>query len=108
MRSDRKIVNFNTGWLFLPYDNTDARLQLYDDSNFESVTVPHANKVLEIHKGDDFQKQIEAYRFISWYRRHFIVPDDLKGMRIIIEFQGVATVAQVYVNGEYVDRKSVV
>ncbi len=102
MRSDRKIVNFNTGWLFLPYDNTDARLQLYDDSNFESVTVPHANKVLEIHKGDDFQKQIEAYRFISWYRRHFIVPDDLKGMRIIIEFQGVATVAQVYVNGEYV------
>lgn len=102
MNDDRRIVNFNTGWLYLPYDNMDARLQLFDDSNFEPVTIPHANKVLEIHKGDDFQGQIEAYRFISWYRRHFIVPDNFEGMRIIIEFQGVATVAEVYVNGEYV------
>lgn len=100
MYNNRKILDFNAGWLYSPNDHADARNPQFDDSAFQPVTVPHANKVLEKHKGDDFQNQIESYRFISWYRKHFTVPDDCRGMCIIAGFEGVATVAEVYVNGE--------
>ncbi len=99
MHENRKVINFNTGWRYSPHDDAAAQMPLFDDSSFKTVTLPHANKVLEKHKGDDFQEQIESYRFVSWYRRHFTVPEDCCGMRVIVGFQGVATVAEVYVNG---------
>lgn len=98
----RKTINFNTEWLYSPYDLTNGELVELNDSNFESVSIPHANKILETHKGPDFQEQIESYRFVSWYRRHFVLGEEYKNKNVIIEFEGVATVAQVYVNGEFV------
>ncbi len=96
---NREIMNFNTGWLYSPMDYVNGQALLLDDSGFEAVCVPHANTVLDRHKGDDFQIQIEKYRFVSWYRRHFTLPEEYNGKRIIVEFEGVATVADVYVNG---------
>lgn len=98
----REIINFNTEWLYSPYDLTNGELAELNDSEFESVSIPHANKILETHKGPNFQEQIESYRFVSWYRRHFVLGEEYKNKNIIIEFEGVATVAEVYVNGEFV------
>ncbi len=101
--TQRHIINFNTGWLYSANDYTNAQKPGFDDSGFEAVSVPHANKILEKHKGPGFQSQIDSYRFVSWYRRHFQTPDSYRdGRRILVEFEGVATVAQVYVNGSYV------
>lgn len=69
---------------------------------FQQVSVPHANKILTKHKGEDFQEQIESYRFISWYRRHFPLDSSYEGKRICVEFEAVATIADVYVNGKFV------
>lgn len=99
---EREIINFNTGWLYSNKDYTNGELFELNDSDFESVSIPHANKILETHKGPDFQNQIESYRFVSWYRRHFVLGEEYKNKNIIIEFEGVATVAQVYVNGKFV------
>ncbi len=100
----RKVMNFNTEWLYLPSDDPGARLAGFDDSGFEPVGIPHANTVLGAHKGDDFQKYIEQYRFVSWYRRHFTLPGDWAGKRVTVGFEGVATVADVYVNGQFAGR----
>lgn len=101
MSNERETLNFNTGWLYSPSDYTNGQLILFDDSGFESISVPHANTVLKTHKGDDFQSQIESYRFVSWYRRHFSLSEEYSDKRIIVEFQGVSTAADVYVNGKY-------
>ena len=100
----REILNFNTQWFYLPNDHSNAQLAEFDDNCFESVSIPHANKLLTKHKGPDFQEQIESYRFVSWYRRHFALGKAYSGKRITVEFEGVATVADVYVNGEFVGR----
>lgn len=101
--SERQIINFNTNWLYSPNEYTNAELSGFDDSGFEPVSIPHANKILEKHKGPNFQSQIESYRFVSWYRRHFALPECYaEGKRVIVEFEGVATVAEVYVNGNFV------
>ena len=39
---------------------------------------------------------------VSWYRRHFTLPAQYRGRRVAVEFQGVAKVADVYVNGTFV------
>ena len=72
------------------------------ETGFQAVCLPHANTLLTRHKGPDFQEQIESYRFVSWYRRHFSLDKSFKNQRIFVEFEGVATVAQVYVNGQFV------
>ncbi len=95
----REVVNFNAEWLYMPCDLQDAEKTDFDDSNFEKVCVPHANTIIKKHKGEngDFVKQIEAYRFVSWYRKHFVLSDY---ERVSVDFQGVATVAEVFVNSK--------
>ena len=98
----REVFNFNTGWLYSPSDYSNAQLAEFDDSGFEGVSIPHANTLLTAHKGPNFQEQIESYRFVSWYRRHFTLGEEYGRKRVTVEFEGVATVADVYVNGEFV------
>ncbi|HIS25195.1 MAG TPA: beta galactosidase jelly roll domain-containing protein [Candidatus Faeciplasma gallinarum] len=100
---EREVINFNTDWLYAPADYKNGEAVDLDDSEFEAVSLPHANKIIEKHKGPEFEKEIESYRFVSWYRRHFEIDESYLDKRVFVEFEGVATVADVYVNGEYVD-----
>ena len=97
----REKINFNTKWLYSDKNYTNGELMDLNDTEFKQISVPHANILLTTHKGPDFQKQIESYRFISWYRRHFVLDESYEGKNIIIEFEGVASVAEVYVNGQF-------
>jgi len=36
---------------------------------------------------------------VSWYRRHLVLPNSLKGRRIFLDFDGVMMAAEVFVNG---------
>lgn len=98
----REVINFNIGWLYSSLDYKNAQLAELDDSSFESVSIPHANTLLTAHKGPNFAAQIESYRFVSWYRRHFTLGEEYGGRRVTVEFEGIATVADIYVNGELV------
>lgn len=98
----RKEKNFNTGWLYAPInDDNGYRTDLCEEA-FLPVCVPHANKRLETYKGEDFQGQIDSYRFVSWYRRHFALDSAYGDKKIYVAFEGVATIADVYVNGQFV------
>ena len=96
--SNRAVLNFNTHWLFageVPGGNGQA--VGLNESGFVPVTLPyfrtHPHKAFP--KGD-FELPV------SWYRRHFTLPAAYSGRRINVEFQGVAKVAEVYVNGTLV------
>ncbi|HEX6686296.1 MAG TPA: glycoside hydrolase family 2 TIM barrel-domain containing protein [Candidatus Limnocylindrales bacterium] len=96
--SNRAVLNFNTHWLFageVPGGNGQA--VGLNESGFVPVTLPyfrtHPHKAFP--KGD-FELPV------SWYRRHFSLPAAYSGRRINVEFQGVAKVAEVYVNGTLV------
>lgn len=96
----RETLNFNTDWLYSSMDYENGEAVRLDDSGFQKVSVPHANTVLETHKGNDFPNEIASYRFVSWYRRHFALPQQYTGRNITVDFEGVATIADVYLNGE--------
>lgn len=77
---ERDVINFNTKWLYSPADYKNAASPEFDDSGFEAVALPHANTLLAEHKGPGFAEQIESYRFVSWYRRHFSLDKKYSGM----------------------------
>jgi len=96
--SNRAVLNFNTHWLFageVP-GGTGQAVGL-NESTFVPVTLPYFRT--HPHKAfprGDFEVPV------SWYRRHFTLPTAYSGRRIAVEFQGVAKVADVYVNGTFV------
>lgn len=98
----RKEKNFNMEWLYAPCNCENGHLPDLSEVTFESVCLPHSNRILESYKGEDFQKQIESYRFVSWYRKHFTLDGFFADKKIYVRFEGVATIADVYVNGRYV------
>ena len=95
----REILNFNTDWLYSSMDYENGASVRLDDSGFDKVSVPHANTILQSHKGKDFPNEIASYRFVSWYRRHFTLPENYAGRHITVDFEGGATIADVYLNG---------
>jgi beta-galactosidase len=93
--SSRATINLDTGWLFNGTDNTTFSGGTgFNDANWTRVCLPHAN-VITKHAYLD----TASYKIVTWYRRHFTPPASYGTKRFILEFQGVATVATVYVNG---------
>jgi beta-galactosidase len=93
----RTIEKLTTDWLYLPRDLAAAAKVDCDESPFQPVSLPHANVELPYH---NFSEQ--EHCFVSWYRRHFTVPESARGGRVFIDFDGVMIAATVYVNGHAV------
>jgi beta-galactosidase len=87
-------LNFSRGWLFSPKDESGSEKREFNDAAFEHVCVPHAN-VITPHETFD----PDTFRFVSWYRKHFRPEASFRGRRVYANFQGVMTVADVYLNG---------
>lgn len=94
MRGTREVLNFNTGWKFTDQDLEECREEGYDDSKLPEVCLPHSNRTFGHHYFSE-----RSYRFVSWYRRPFYLGKEHAGKRVRVEFEGVMTVATVFVNG---------
>jgi beta-galactosidase len=73
----------------------------FDDSGWESLDLPHdwsihLNPVATGSSGDGFYQG-----GLGWYRKTFTLPSHMAGKRIWIEFDGVYSNPQVYVNGQF-------
>ena len=90
----RHIIPLNYGW---KYSESFCEAFLERDCNeegFEEVDLPHTNKELPYNCFDEAD-----YQFVSCYRRHLEIPAKHHGKRILIDFEGVMSYAEVYVNG---------
>lgn len=78
---------------------TDAHAYSYDDSGWQTVSVPHdltANAPLDA-RNVDFNGYIS--RTNVYFRRAFLVDEALRDKRILLRFHGVTGVSTFYVNG---------
>jgi beta-galactosidase len=91
-------MNFNGDWRLLVGDPKGAEAPSFDDSKWQSVTLPRA-----FNEDDAFKNDIrELATGVAWYRKTFKLPDGAAGRKVFIEFEGVRFGARVYVNGTYV------
>lgn len=113
--------SLNMGWRFCLGDVIDAEKSDYDDSQWQVVDVPHD---FQIHQpwvapeagehadnsdaGSNVASKLSSRGFkamgIGWYRRTLDVPKTLRGKRLLLDFEGIMYVADVYVNGQHVGK----
>ncbi len=86
----RSMLLFNHDWLFYAGNVGDTTA----DDTFQSVTLPHTNKVFPHHNFDESE-----YQFISTYRKHFTLPEPLQGRRVYLDFDGAMIATTVTLNG---------
>ena len=94
----RDKYNFNSDWLLKVGDIPSAEKTNFKDSGWQKVTLPHAFNEDEAFKLDIH----DLSDTVMWYRKHFVLPKDVKGKKVIIEFEGARFGADVYVNGQKV------
>ena len=94
--SPRIEQNFSTRWLYAARDVQNGESSGLDDHSFEPVSVPHANILTPAETFDP-----DMFRFVSWYRKHFHPDNTWKNKLVRLHFQGVMTVADVYLNGKH-------
>lgn len=73
-------------WGFMPHNA--------DDSDFQTVHLPHANIELPHHQFDN-----QRYQFLSTYRKRFTLPEPLNGRHLFVDFDGAMISSDVSING---------
>ena len=113
----RSVENLDFGWRFHLGDITGAEAADFDDSSWRTVDVPHDFQIeqpwVEPVAGENVNGKDEASNVVSrlsarafkdmnigWYRK-VITPDaSMKGKRVILDFEGIMLVGDVYLNGQ--------
>jgi beta-galactosidase len=109
--SSRVTMNFDRGWLYDSTNNAAFSTTGYSDGAWSKVCLPHANiyvphMYMNAGNGSSTYGSGAAWEFISWYRKHYTPPASYNGLRFLLQFEGVATVCSVYVNGTKVGTHS--
>ena len=104
----RDTLSLNPGWQF-HYGE--------EHTGWQAVNLPHDFQISQPwiapsadEKGNstdlaaNFRSTLSARAFkelgAGWYRKSLDIPEGLKGQRILIDFQGIMLVGDVYLNGE--------
>lgn len=93
----RKTIDLNFGWKYSEVCTDEMLLAGYDDSAFETVDIPHANKEIPYNYFDE-----SIFQFVSCYRKYFKLPEEayLPGKKVFLRFEGAANFAEVFINGK--------
>ena len=92
---DKKIWNLNQGWKFALGDYEDAWYKGYDDIAWKEVMIPHDWAVEQPFSEEYSSGTGYLAGGIGWYRLSFQIPEEYRGKRISISFDGVYKNSQV-------------
>ena len=95
---ERQRLNFNGGWRLEVGDVDGAERPGFDDSRWQTVTLPYA------FNGDEaFKKDIvDLTDTVSWYRKAFTLNEAQATGKVFIEFEGARQGADIWLNGHKV------
>lgn len=96
---DRIDIILNDTWKFHKGDVTGAEQISFDDSDWDTLDLPHTWNAFDGQDGGN-----NYYRGISWYRKHYTIPPEHSGKRIFLKFESASKAADVYVNGAHIGR----
>ena len=89
----------NTGWKFTLADEAGAKAPSFNDSKWQTVTLPHDWSIKG--KLDSTLASCTGYLpgGIGWYRKTLKIPQHESGKKVYLYFEGVYNRSQVYING---------
>lgn len=87
---ERLSTTINTQWNFIKGDTSKVAAE----NKWSLVSIPHTWNVQDVN-----DEQPGYYRGEGWYKKTLYVPKSWEGKEIYLLFEGVAQVADVYING---------
>jgi len=105
--SPRSRENFDPGWSFSPGDPSGAEKMNFDASGWRQLDLPHDWSVEHNFDPDAPAGAPGGYlpAGIGWYRKAFLVPDNLAARRVFIEFDGIYMNGEVWINGHRLGKR---
>ena len=95
----------NSGWRFELGELKGAERPEFDDSKWIRIEVPHTwNRLGNV--GTERSAQSNATQGIGWYRLRFKSPAGAPDARYFLQFDAVAEIAEVWLNGKYLGKHS--
>ena len=113
----RAQIDLNFGWKFHAGDVAEAAAPQTSDVDWRTIDVPHDFQIEQPwvapaadEKADNSDAAANIRSRLSsrgfkemgrgWYRLHLTPSDSLKGQRLLLQFDGIIYVGDVYLNGE--------
>lgn len=97
-KNPRKKFNFNLDWKVATGAQQGAEEPAFNDRDWKLVSLPYA-----WNEDDAFKKDIHDLSVgIAWYRKSFKLPESARGMKIIMECEGIRHAGTFYLNGKKV------
>ena len=94
----RDVKSFNEGWLFKkgPFPTDQILFQSGFDQRWQDVTIPHTWNAIDMQNDKNYFYAGEAF-----YKKTYRPDASMKDKRIFLNFEGVASVAELYINGTF-------
>jgi beta-galactosidase len=100
-QTSRLELDADSGWRFLLGDPSGAEARQFADGSWRTVNLPHDWSIEGVP--DKNNPTASGGGFFpagtGWYRKTFTAPQEWKGKRVSVEFDGVYKDATVYLNG---------
>lgn len=106
MAEPRQVHDLSAGWRFYQGKlEAQPLTSEYDDSGWQQVAMPHSwNRLGEYRTLRS--EATNSFQGVGWYRLRIGAPNFRPGDRLILQFDGVGTVADVWLNGHHVGQHS--
>lgn len=100
-------MNFNAGWVFQLGDHLKASSEMFDDSKWDAVKIPHDWSIEgAIDQSNPSGNQGGFYPCgIGYYRKTFGMDSAWKDQRVQITFDGVMANSEVWINGHLLGKR---
>lgn len=102
---DTQTILLNENWKFKLADCGEAWYKGYDDSSWESISLPHDWSVTLPFSPEYSSGTGYAAGGIGWYRGRFSLPEEYRGKCVRIVFDGVYKNSQVFVNSYHLGKR---
>lgn len=95
----------NESWRFKLEDVHDAQEPSFDDINWEKINLPHDWSIKQFLSPMLASAQGYLPGGIGWYRKTINIPEEKKGQKIYLYFEGAYNFSEVYINGQLLGKR---
>lgn len=96
----RRSELFNFGWKFHLGDVPGAEQPAFDDSGWRDLDLPHDFQLEQPWEEEAGGARGFKAMETGWYRKTFKTDEAWKGKRVLLDFEGIMLVGDVWVNGQ--------
>ncbi len=106
-QTERRMEDFDDGWLFQRGDFVGAELTTWADNSWEPVRLPHDWSISGQMDPDAASGGPGGYlpTGIGWYRKRFVIAEEDRGGIFTIYFDGIHENSSVWINGHLLGRR---